>query len=274
MITGYFYQGQLRRYVVQFAAIFAGLMVKTGKGRDGEISDIPVPISYGSRDRVVAAVGAGFTQNKPVVIPTMTCYLQGIDIALDRMKGVGFLDRRVHLPAGGVFPDDLKTVERYMPVPYDLTFELNLVASNTDQLYQMLEQILCMFDPTLQIQTSDAPFDWTKITCVTLMSSGNEENWPMGTDRRLITWTLSFKVDAYLGIPAELRDQIVKNVIIQYGDMDGFAINEYTEDGDMVPFADPFGQTVVQGSPLHYDAEADFDGVYQAGDNGGNDYDD
>lgn len=265
MITGYFYQQQLKRYIIQFAAIFAGLKIKTGKGKDGQITDIEVPISYGSRDRVVSAIGAGFTQNKPVVIPTMTCYMQGIDIALDRMKGTGFLDKRVHLPSGGVFPDDLKVVKRYMPIPYDLTFELNLVASNSDQMYQMLEQILVMFDPILQIQTSDAPFDWTKITCVTLQSAGNEENWPLGTDRRLVTWTLTFKVDAYLGIPADMRNQIVRNIIIQYGDLDGFTMNEYSEDGEMVPFTDQYSTSVIQGSPLYYDATADYDGVYQAG---------
>ena len=239
MITEYFYEGQLRSYLLQFCNVFAGLKVATGKGECDEIEYISVPIMVGSRDRVVAAIQAGNTQNRPFSLPMMAANISALSMAQTR-KGVGTVDRRVFLPVGGVYPDDLKTSVRVMPIPYNMDIDLTLFASNTQQVHQMLEQLLMLFDPVLQIQTSDSAFDWTKITGVELIGIGNEENYPAGGDRRIIQWTLSFTVPIYISAPADIRDEIVKSVIVQLGDLDGFTVNEIDEFGNMVPFSEEY----------------------------------
>jgi hypothetical protein len=249
MITDYFYEGQLRSYLLQFCNIFAGLKVKTGKGECNEPEFMTVPITVGSRDRVVAALQAGNTQNKPFSLPIMAASISSISLSPNK-KGIGVVDRRVFLPAGGVYPDDLRTVVRVMPIPYIMSVELSMYASNTQQLHQILEQILVLFDPALQIQTSDAAFDWTKITTVELTGINNEENYPPGGDRRVLMWSLTFDIPIYISAPVDIRDELVRKIIIQLGELDGFQINEFDENGELVPFKagydyGDFGKTIV-----------------------------
>jgi hypothetical protein len=239
MITSYYYEGQLRSYLLQFCNIFAGLKVVTGKGECSEPEYISVPIMVGSRDRVVAAIQAGNTQNRPFSLPMMAANITTMSIAPIR-KGVGTVDRRVFLPPGGVYPDDLKTSVRVMPIPYNMDVDLTLYASNTQQMHQMLEQILMLFDPVLQIQTSDSAFDWTKITGVELTSISNEENVPVGGDKRIIQWTLSFDIPIYISAPVDVRDEVVRKIIIQLGDLKGFTVNELDENGDLVTFTEEY----------------------------------
>lgn len=251
MINNYFYEGQLRSYLLQFCNIFAGLKVQTGKGECDEPEFISVPVTVGSKDRVVAAIQAGNTQNKPFALPIMAATISNLSLSPNR-KGIGVVDRRVYLPQGGSYPADLRTAVRVMPIPYIMSVELSMYASNTQQLHQILEQVLMLFDPTLQIQTSDAAFDWTKITTVELTGISNEENYPPGGDRRIIQWSLSFEIPIYISAPVDIRDEMVRKIIITIGDLKGFQVNEFDENGQMVPFADgySFGSTVIDSENL------------------------
>jgi hypothetical protein len=245
MIDSYFYEGQLRSYLVQFCNIFTGLRVQTGKGECDELEFITVPVVVGSRDRVVAAIQAGNVQNRPFSLPMMAATMTSLALAPSR-KGVGVVDKRVFLPQGGAYPQDLRVVTRVMPIPYIMGLELALYASNTQQLHQILEQLLCLFDPILQIQTSDAAFDWTKLTTIELTGINNEENYPPGGDRRVLVWSLNFEVPIYISTPVDVRDELVRKIIIQLGDLKGFTVNEFDDAGNLVPFETTFyGPTEV-----------------------------
>ena len=247
MIDFYFYEGQLRTYLLQFCNIFAGLRVQTGKGVCGEEEYITVPVVIGNRDRVVAAIQAGNTQNKPFALPAMSVHMSSLSLNTNR-KGIGVVDKKAFLPAGGVYPDDLKVLSRVMPIPYIMTVELSICASNTQQSHQMLEQILMLFDPDLQIQTSDAAFDWTKLSSVELISINNEENYPAGGDKRVISWTLSFEIPIFIASPADVRDEVVRKIYITIGDLTGFTVGEFDSDGNLVPFETVYGHADVDGT--------------------------
>lgn len=245
MIDFYMYEGQLRAYLLQFCNIFAGLKVQTGKGECGEDEFMTVPIVVGSRDRVVAALNAGNTQNRPFSLPMMAANMTGLALNPGGRKGLGVVDKRTFLPPGGIYPNDLKVVTRVMPIPYIMSVDLAMCASNTQQCHQMLEQILMLFDPDLQIQTSDTAFDWTKLTRVELTGISNEENYPAGTDKRMINWTLTFDIPIYISAPADIRDDIVRKIIITIGDLKGFSVGEFDEDGNLVPFETSYGSTII-----------------------------
>jgi hypothetical protein len=158
----------------------------------------------------------------------MAVNMQGIELAPERRKGVGTIDRRQYLPAGGLFPEDLEVVYRLMPIPYNLNMELGIYASNTDQLHQILEQILLLFDPTVQIQKNDKALDWTRLTHVELTGINNEENYPMGQDKRIVQWSLNFTMPINLSAPMELRDNIIQEIILRIGNMNGFVVMDYS----------------------------------------------
>jgi hypothetical protein len=245
MINHFTYQAQLRQYLLQFVSIFYGLQVKTGKGECDEEQYITVPVVVANKDRVVAAIMAGNTQNKMFSLPAMAAYLQGLSLAPERRRNPGLMDQRVTMKTGGVFPEDLTVVKRAMPIPYNAQIELSIYASNTQQMHQILEQILVLFNPDLQIQKSDGEFDWTRITKVELTDIANEENYPSATDRRMIVWTLSFEVPIYLSIPMGVKDDLVRKVIIQIASLGSMVVNEVDADGHLTPFGDPLAKIVV-----------------------------
>jgi len=213
----YFFDQQFARYLVQFMAIFEGLQVKTGKRSDGEEHMIDVPVAYGSKDRVAAAILNENTQNLPLKIPRMSAYMKSVRLAPDRRKGVNVERAVKYVQRGGLMPDDIKVLHQLVPIPYYIDVELALYASNTNQHWQMLEQILILFDPNLQIQISDSEFDWTKITILELTDILLEENYPVGADRRLIVSTLTFQIPIWITAPTKVRQDFIKDIYIRIG---------------------------------------------------------
>ena len=223
---GYYYNKQLRAYLVQTMAIFAGMEVEVGKTNEVEPRLIKVPIRNGSEDRVVADIKSANTQNKPIRLPIMSMNLTNVTLAPQLRKGVGQQRRNTHMPTGGEFPTDIKVVRQRMPVPYVATFDLGIWTSNQDQHYQIMEQILMLFDPVLQIQTSDDPFDWTRLTTVELVGINFEET-PPGGERRLIQSTLNFEVPIYISAPVEVHDKFIKDIFIRIGAVNSAAQNSF-----------------------------------------------
>lgn len=233
----------------------------TGKDGCGNATMLEVPIRYGSGDRVVEAIGTSHTTNKLFTLPTMACYLTGLEIAPDRLSGINATDRRQYMEQGGVFPTDIKSIKRVKAIPYNATMDLSIYASNSDQLYQMLEQILLLFDYDLQLQVNDAPFDWARVLRLELTGINNEEVYPSGTERRVLVYSFQFKYEIWLSPPVELRDDIIRSIMLRFGDLDNFVLNEIDENGDLAPFTDggfsttlilstdPLGETVPELEP-------------------------
>jgi hypothetical protein len=213
----FWYNAQLRKYIVQMAAIFAGIKIRVGWRDDNQPRLAPVPIKNASKDRVVAAIKGENTQNVPIRLPMMSLQLTNIELAPEMRHGVAQQRRDTFMPAGGKFPDDIRVVDQRMPVPYKGMFEVSIWTSNQDQHYQIVEQMLTLFDPTLQIQRSDEPFDWTKLAYVEMTGVNFEENVPAGTEKRTIETTFQFSTNIYLEVPNVVHDKFVKEIYVRIG---------------------------------------------------------
>lgn len=224
MALPFYYNEQIKSRITGFMAIFAGLQVETGKRADGEVKRINVPIRYGDADKVVAYIRSEATQNVLVKVPLMSAVYTEIGLDPALRKGTGTERRATHMKRGGVFPDDVKVVTQMMPVPYKLSMELAIITSNTDQQLQILEQLLVLFDPTLQLQTNDSAFDWTKITTVELENIGLENNYPIGTDKNVRIVKLQFSFPIYLSIPSNLRNDFIKDIMVRIGVVNNAAL--------------------------------------------------
>ena len=214
---GYYYNQQLKTYIRQFMAIFSGLQVQIGKWNDKDERLITVPIHYAHMDRVVASIFSDNTQNKPLRLPLMSAYLRTIELNKAYMAGNGMERRNSYLPVGGEASEDTVVVYQRRPVPYKLGLDLTLYASNTDQHFQMLEQITPLFGPSLQIQTSDAPFDMKLLSMVELTGTQLETNYPIGSDRRVIVSTMSFEMPIWIDIPADIRRNFIEKIFVRVG---------------------------------------------------------
>ena len=157
----------------------------------------------------------------------MSAVVKGIKLNQDRMHGQKTQRRNAYVPVGGLVPDDIQVVHQVMPIPFNLTMELGIYASNTDQHFQILEQIFMLFDPQLTIQKSDAPFDWTRLTQVTLDDISLDQNYPIGTDRRIIQSTLSFDMPIWISAPADVRNDFIEKIYVRIGVVSNAALTNY-----------------------------------------------
>ena len=223
----FYYNKQLRNYLIQFMAAFAGLQVQVGWTDDKEPRLINVPVYSASKDRVVAAIKTENTQNKPIRLPCMSSYLQSIDLDPSLRKGITTYRSQTYMPTGGLFPDDFRVVTQRMPVPYKGTYELGIWTSNQEQHNQIIEQILMLFNPTLQIQTSDEPFDWTKITQIEMTGIQMNENVPAGGERRIIQTVITFTIPMWISIPVDVHQRFVKEIYFRIGAVSEIAQNSY-----------------------------------------------
>ena len=165
-----------------------------------------------------------------------------IDPSPARRKGVGQNRRETFMKTGGLFPDDFQVAHQRMPVPYDVSFDLHIFTSNTDQKNQILEQILMLFDPFVQIQTSDDVLDWTKITQIELTGIGLEENFPAGTDRRIIQTTLNFQVPIWISVPSDVRNNYIKDIFLRIGAVSNASVTNEQMIADLDSQSIPYEQ--------------------------------
>jgi len=211
--ANFWYDEQIVSYIKQFMAIFSGMYVKIGKNDfNSQTNLVEIPIRYGGVDRVVDAIIAGNTQNKPLRLPMFSAKLVDLQPAPERYKGIGSEDRHVYLPRGQSLPDGVKVVRRKTPLPYKLVFELNIFTSNDSQKFQILEQIMTVFDPSIQIQTSDDPFDGGKITVLQLETIGFEENYPSGQNRKVNVTSIIFSTYGWFELPLNFKENFVKSI--------------------------------------------------------------
>lgn len=214
---GFYYNQQMKSYALQFMAIFSGLQVQIGKWNSEDEKLISVPIHYGHPDRVVSSIISDNTQNAPLRLPCMSAYIRNLRWDPTRVHGTGIEHRTSYVPLGGITPDDIKVVHRRMPVPYTIEMELGILASNTDQHFQMLEQILPLFEPQLQIQLTDSLYDHTRISSVLLTNMQIDSAYPVGTKNRVVQSTLNFDVQGWIAIPAEVKHDFIERIYTRLG---------------------------------------------------------
>lgn len=237
--TTYYYDSQIRRYVLQFVDLFVGLKVRTGIQGSGSTIDIPVPIQWASLDRLTQFILVGKTESETTSqsLPVMSAFMNGIAYSPERAKPTAVVDRRTYITVEDnlsassklAATEKIKVKSRAMPVPYTLSLELNILAENQDQHFQMLEQILMVFNPTLEVQTNDSPWDWTALTQVTLRDIGLETAFPGGEAQSFISSTLIFEMPIWISGP--MKQDINKFVAgVRHIIRDGGKLEESLED--------------------------------------------
>lgn len=220
----YFFDQQLRKYRLQFARLFGGFIVKTGKGKNGVIQNRQVPIHYGDISRMVAHLIKKQSENSIISTPVMSFYDVGLVPSPDRRQYTTHIDRslvdeRKFDPVTKQYTNEMGdrfTVERMMPVPYDLTMQLDIYTSNINEKDQIIEQILMLFNPSVDLQTSSSPLDWTALTYVEMSDdiTWNSRSIPVGDTEAISVASFKFKMPIWISPPANVtRRKAVETII-------------------------------------------------------------
>jgi hypothetical protein len=222
----HFYDGQIRKYLVQMMRLFSNFSYKTGDG-----TAVQIPVMYGDLTRQVASIIRDNSENKIPTAPRMSVYITGLELDRDRTSDSSYVNKR-HVRERakddqGNYTDIQGrqfTVERLMPSPYKLTVNLDIWSTNTDMKLQIMEQILMLFNPSLDIQTTDNYLDWTSLTTVMLDSVNfSTRSIPVGTETEIDISQMTFSTPIYISPPAKVkRLGVVTNIITSIFDGDGY----------------------------------------------------
>ena len=227
----FFYDEQIRRFLLQFTRIFSNFQVEYGKDAEGTAALLRVPIRYGDASRQAQTVLQNNSASTLPSTPLMTFYITELEYARDRVQEPYFVDKQnvrqryydqdtetYETTQGNAF-----TVERLMPVPFNLTIRLDLWTSNTNQKLQILEQILTLFNPALEIQSTDNYLDWTSLSVCELESvTWTSRSIPMGTEDPIDIASLTFTLPIWISPPAKVKKLgVVQKIIASMYDAQG-----------------------------------------------------
>ena len=205
----YFYNEILRRTIISFGTLFNGITVKQTD------STIKVPLAYGPTQKFLARLEQSPDLNKStaITLPRMSFEFTGLTYDPSR-KVTTTQQYTVKDPDTG--SESKKT---YMPVPYNMQFELAIMCKLNDDALQIVEQIIPYFQPAYNVTVTlvesikekrDIPIVLENIT----MQDDYEGDF---TSRRVLLYTLRFTAKTYLfGPVTSATKDIIKRVKTTY----------------------------------------------------------
>jgi hypothetical protein len=204
--------------------LIGGFSVKTGKDRNGVESFIQVPVRYGDINRMAAHIMKNQSENMINTVPFISCYITDMQISAERrlnpthVSKVQVYEKKFDTVTGQYVDDEVGntyTIERYMPVPYDLVVQVDIWTSNTDQKFQIMEQMTVLFNPSINLKTNDNPFDWSNLTYAELINIvWSVRQVPVGTDDIIDVTALNFTLPILINPPAKVKRQTLIHSIL------------------------------------------------------------
>ena len=222
-MANFFYDNQIRRFLVQFGRIFSDWQVTKGKDPAGNDILVRVPIMYGDSSRMAAAQLANNSGSSLPSAPLITYYISGLEYDQKRTQEPYFVDkssvrqrtfntetRQYETTQGQAF-----TVERIMPVPYTLRMTVEFWTTSYTQKLELFEQLGVLFNPALEIQSTDNFIDWTSLSVV--FQDGltfSSRTIPMGSGNPVDILSWKFYMPIWISSPAKIRKLGVIHKII------------------------------------------------------------
>jgi hypothetical protein len=213
---GHFYHEIFRKTIIGFGTLFNNIIIKKKDDNDDVFSSIKVPLAYGPTQKFLARLEQQPNLNKPVQItlPRMSFEFTGLSYDAARK----LTTTQTFITSSVSDRTDVKKV--YMPVPYNMSFELSIFCKINDDMLQIVEQILPYFQPSYNLtidlvetigEKRDIPIVLDSIT----MQDDYEGDF---STRRALIYTLNFTAKTYLFGPVSggVGKDIIKKVSLGF----------------------------------------------------------
>ena len=243
MLGQQFYHETIRNIVIAFGTMFNDIQL-VRKDNSGTITQtMKVPLAYGPREKFLVRLREDADLTKQVAITLPRIGFEIKNLAYDSARKMSRVQRFKKVK--GANTKQLDT--QYMPVPYNLEFELYIMAKQSDDALQIVEQILPYFQPDYALTINDmADMGITRDIPIVLNSIGYEDSYDGDfTTRRALIYTLSFTTKFYLYGPVTSA-KVIKTV----------QVDQYTDLPDKSPKREQ--RYKVTPSPSTADADDDF----------------
>lgn len=195
MFGNHFYHQRIRNAVAVFGALFNNLYVLRKNAAGATISQVKVPLSYAPKRDFIARLDAmanGEQGERAIAVKLPRMSFEIVSMEYDQQRQLPKTNSCV-MPSSG----SNSATELYTPVPYNVSFQLNIFAKGQDDALQCVEQILPYFTPsyTLTMKPLD-DFDGVKEDVpVTLRGITFSDDFEAVLEsRRTIIYTLDFEM--------------------------------------------------------------------------------
>ena len=219
MLGTYYYHEIVRKTIISFGTLFNNINIKHKKSDGTILDDIKVGLSYGPQQKYLAKIQEQAELSKSVAITLPRMSFEMNNIQYDPARKVGVTQT---FKVNDTSDDKMKKV--FMPVPYNIGFELNIFSKLNDDALQIIEQILPYFQPsfTLTVDLVSAIGEKRDIPVVLDNISFQDDYEGSFEVRRALIYTLNFTAKTYLFGPiAQTSDGLIKKVIVdQYAGTD------------------------------------------------------
>ena len=212
MLGQYYYHEILRKTVIAFGTVFNDIHIRHRNGQGQEISDLRVPLAYGPMQKFLARLEQQADLNKAVQITLPRMSFETTNIAYDATRKGGITQT---FKAS----DGSKLRKVFMPVPYNIGFELNILVKLNDDALQIVEQILPYFQPSfnLTIDLISVIGEKRDIPIVLDNISFQDDYEGDFSTRRALIYTLNFTAKTYLfGPVSDSSEGLIKKVQVDY----------------------------------------------------------
>jgi len=188
--------------------------VTKGKDPAGNPILLRIPIMYGDSSRQAATIIANNSASNLPSAPLLTYYISGLEYDQRRTQDPTFVDKmNVRQRA---YNSDTQSyeqvqgqafnVERLMPVPYTLRITLELWTTNINQKLEFVEQLGTLFNPSLEIQSTDNFIDWTSLSVVYQDGiTWTSRSIPQGSGNPIDVFSWKFYMPIWISTPAKLK---------------------------------------------------------------------
>ena len=212
MLGTYYYHEIIRKTIISFGTLFNNINIKHKKADGTILDDIKVGLSYGPQQKYLAKIQEQSQLAKPIAItlPRMSFEMNSIQYDPSRKTGV----TQTFKAADG---DKMKKI--FMPVPYNIGFELNIFSKLNDDALQIIEQIMPFFQPsfTLTVDLISAIGEKRDIPVILDNISFQDDYEGSFEVRRALIYTLSFTAKTYLFGPVDqTSDGLIKKVTVDH----------------------------------------------------------
>ena len=226
--------------MVQIIRTLSFFQVEQGLDSDGSLRLKRVPCTLASTDRQVEQIIKKNTENTVSSAPQITVYPTEINMTPERRQDPNFVGK-IHLRERlfnsetntyGTEQGNAVTVERLMPNPFDLTVNADVWTTNMQNKLELIQQIAWLFNPSLEIQTSDNYVDWTSISLMELTGINySSRTIPVGAEEEIDFTTFTFKVPIWLSPPAKVKklgiiQKIITSVYNSSGNLEDAILSE------------------------------------------------
>lgn len=215
MSEQFFYDENIRKWLYQIIRYFSEFTVQYGLNSDGSQAYSTVPVVWADSTFSAATIARLNSENVMPNFPMISLWISDLKYNRQNIYTPTFEDtksvrtRQWDANVGAFLPQqgNAYTVKRFMPVPYLMTVKLDLVTSNTNQKCQILEQILPLYNPSLDIQKVDNYIDWESLTTIELKDvTWSNRTIPVNqsSDSSYDVCTLTFELPIWMSLPARV----------------------------------------------------------------------